>query len=204
MRLSSDSIRFLLTIEKASVIAVFWSIILKIFSLGMVIETFNDLRNSLRALPAILYLFLPSNLNGRVNMPNAMPSKFLAAWAKTWVAPDPNPPPKHATKITISWSLKSLEILSVYASAALLAKSVFNPVPNPCVNSWPNRKYLIPRRFLNARTSVSAITNEALCNDRPISETIDPPPPPMPITFILALKKDFAEKVSLGLLGAAG
>src|SRR5581483_3993423 len=48
----------------------------------------------------------------------------------------------------------------------------------------------MPLVFLNARTSVSATTKVALGSDRPISETMDDPPPPNPMTLILALKND--------------
>src|SRR3989344_1710044 len=45
----------------------------------------------------------------------------------------------------------------------------------------------MPCLFLKDLTSVSAITNVALFKDLPISETIDPPPPPIPITLIFGL-----------------
>src|SRR3989344_5368531 len=182
--------------EKASVMAVFSSMTLKILSFGIVIETFKDFRNSFNALYARRCLFLPSNLKGSVKMPKIMPWKFSNASANPLVAPDPNPPPRQEISITISWPSKSLAIRSFSLSAAAFANSVFNPVPNPCVNSWPNKNCLIPAFLRKARTSVSATTKEALCKDLPISETLEAPPPPMPITFILALNNESELKFS--------
>src|SRR3989344_547941 len=133
-------------------------------------------------------------------MPNVMPPKSFKVSANTLVAPDPSPPPNEAIKITMSWSSNSLAIRSFSCSAAILANTGFNPVPKPWVSSCPNKKYLMPERFLKARISVSAMTNVALLSDLPISETIAPPPPPMPMTFIFALKNDSAGKSSFGLL----
>src|SRR3989344_8761958 len=56
----------------------------------------------------------------------------------------------------------------------------------------------MPFLFLKFLVSVSAITNFALSNDLPISETIELPPPPIPITFILALKKDLVRTSTSG------
>src|SRR3990167_4767287 len=181
-------------VENASVIEVSVSITLNILSFGMVIETFKELFNSFNAFWAILDLFFPSNLNGSVNMPSVIPPKDFAAFAKILVAPEPNPPPNEAIKITISCPLKRSVIFSFSDSAASFAISGLTPVPNPWVNSLPNQKYLMPDFFFKARISVSAIIKVALSKDLPISETIDPPPPPIPTTLILALKRVSAGK----------
>jgi len=51
----------------------------------------------------------------------------------------------------------------------------------------PNQKCLTPEFFFRALISVSQITKDALLRDFAISETIDPPPPPIPTTLIRAL-----------------
>ena len=134
-------------------------------------------------------------------MPKVIPPKSRATSAKIWVAPEPKPPPKEAIKIIISWSFKIPLNLSLACSAAFFANSGFAPVPKPRVKFSPNQKYFVPGLFFKALISVSAITKLAFSKDLPISETIDPPPPPIPITLIFALKNDPDGKAETPLSG---
>ncbi|AAZ25227.1 hypothetical protein CPS_4460 [Colwellia psychrerythraea 34H] len=111
----------------------------------------------------------------------------FAISATTGAAPVPVPPPIPAAINIISAPCKACLIVSRSSSAAQRPISGFAPAPNPLVTSAPSCKVTSAEELRNACESVFAVTNstpsivcETMCS------TALPPPPPTPITLIIA------------------
>ena len=102
-------------------------------------------------------------------------------------APVPVPPPRPVVTKTMSAPSSASMILSESSSAALRPTSGFAPAPSPLVSFTPSCNFTGARDKRSACKSVFATMNSMPSTPASIMRfTALPPPPPTPITLILA------------------
>ena len=130
----------------------------------------------------------PSNSKGRVQMARQRMSSSAARLAMIGVAPVPVPPPRPAVRKTMSEPSRISRSFSVSSMAACLPCSGRPPEPSPLVSWWPiwilfGALFVVSawRSVLTAMKSTPSIP-ASIIRLRAL-----PPPPPTPMTRILAL-----------------
>ena len=174
-------------IWKASTIDVLFSTIWSSLSFGIVIRVSTFSFNFSIPDSAWFALFLPSNENGFVTTPTVRIPISLATWATTGAAPVPVPPPIPAVINTISAPLIASSISLFDSSAAFSPTDGLAPAPRPLVSFSPIWSLISAFDPCKAWRSVLSAINST--PDRPLSLILLMalfPPPPTPITFILA------------------
>ncbi len=157
------------------------------FSLGIVISESTNCFNSVIPSSATSARFLPSNLKGRVTTATVSIFISFATCATTGAAPVPVPPPMPAAIKSISAPSRTAIMLSRSSSAAWRPISGSEPAPKPLVMPHPNCKTGSTPEVLSACASVFAQINSTPSMLLPsICITALPPPPPTPITLIIA------------------
>src|SRR5579875_1449137 len=132
-----------------------------------------------------------SNRNGFVTTPTVnAPSSFEIS-AMTGAAPVPVPPPMPAVTKTISAPRKALANISRLSSAAFFPISGFAPAPKPRVSFSPiSRRVSAFASFKACASVLTTMNSTPLTPDSIIRLTALHPPPPTPITLILARESD--------------
>ncbi len=131
--------------------------------------------------------FAPSTVKGRVTTPITRDPCFFAISATTGAAPVPVPPPSpHVTKIKSE--LESFFLMSCACSFAASAPiRGFDPAPRPFEISRPIRIFWSAFAYRRSCASVFiAIISPPLIPISRIRDVVFPPPPPTPMTLILA------------------
>mmetsp|Transcript_22537 Transcript_22537/g.31367 ORF Transcript_22537/g.31367 Transcript_22537/m.31367 type:complete len:276 (+) Transcript_22537:607-1434(+) len=175
---------------KASFTGVFFPTASSSRSLGMIINVSTFSRSCTIASIACVTLRRPSNEKGVVTMPTVRMPMLLAMPAITGAAPDPVPPPIPAVTNTMSAPLTTFSIWSRLSSAALWPISGLPPAPSPRVSCWPICRCWEAGTgdMASACESVLTIQNSTpWIIDSIMRLTAFDPPPPVPITFIIAL-----------------
>ena len=174
-------------ILKASTIDVLFSTIWRSLSLGIVISV-STFSLSLSIPPSAWFcLFLPSKVNGFVTTPTVRISISLATFATTGAAPVPVPPPIPAVINIISAPFIASDISFLDSSAAFSPTSGLAPAPSPLVSFSPI--WSLTSAFDSCRVCKSVFNAKNSTPDKPLSliRLIALfPPPPTPITLILA------------------
>ena len=131
--------------------------------------------------------FTPSISKGLVTTATvSMPSSF-ATWATIGVAPVPVPPPMPAVMKSMSAPSTTSCIRSRSSMAACLPTSGLAPAPSPLVMLQPICSAVLTRALLSACASVLAqIKSTPSIPESTIWATAFPPPPPTPITLMIA------------------
>src|SRR5215472_17728335 len=156
-------------------------------SLGITMTVSTQPISSLSACSAWFMRRLPSKANGFVTTATVSAPSSLARFATTGAEPLPVPPPRPEVTNTISAPSRASRILSVSSSAALRPTSGFAPAPRPLVNFAPSWSLTGACESLSACASVLAAMNSTPSTlARIMRLTALHPPPPTPITFILA------------------
>src|SRR5208282_4911597 len=173
--------------RKASKKLVPFSMVLIRRSLGMTITVSTQATSSARACSACTMRRLPSKENGLVTTATARAPISLASEATTGAAPEPVPPPRPAVMNTMSAPSSTSMIFSVSSSAALRPMSGFAPAPSPFVSFAPICSFTGAAESWSACWSVFAAMNSTPSTFARIMRlTALEPPPPTPITLILA------------------
>ena len=130
---------------------------------------------------------LPSNIKGLVTTPTVNAPTSLAHSATTCAAPVPVPPPMPAVTKTMSAPLSTSMICSRDSSAAFSPISGFAPAPKPLVSFSPIWIRVSALESINACASqLTAINSTPFTPAVIIRFTALLPPPPTPITLMLA------------------
>ena len=130
---------------------------------------------------------LPSKAKGLVTTATVSAPISLAKEAMMGAAPVPVPPPRPAVTKTMSAPSSASMILSESSSAALRPTSGLAPAPKPLVSLTPSWIFMAARDIRKACRSVFATTNSMPSMPASIMRfTALPPPPPTPMTLILA------------------
>ena len=172
---------------KACVIGVFLSTtcMRRSFGIVMIVST-CFLRFSMPS-SALRRRFMPSNENGRVTTPTVNAPISRAHSATTGAAPVPVPPPMPAVTKTMSAPRNVSRMSSRLSSAAFWPISGCAPAPRPRVSFSPICMRFGARDLSSACASVLTAMNSTPCSPRLIMRlTALLPPPPTPITLILA------------------
>src|SRR3989442_3836289 len=157
------------------------------FSLGMTMVVSTDSINSEMPRSACCMRRLPSKANGLVTTATVSAPISLASEAMMGAAPVPVPPPSPAVTKTMSAPSSASMILSESSSAALRPISGLAPAPRPLVSLTPSWIFIAARDIRSACRSVFATTNSMPSIPASIMRfTAFPPPPPTPMTLILA------------------
>jgi hypothetical protein len=144
---------------------------------------------SRRLMPSSAFLprFLPSKPKGLVTTPTVRAPQSRATWAMTGAAPVPVPPPMPAVTKTMSAPEIASAICWMLSSAARRPISGLAPAPRPLVRAPPSPILWGARLASSAWRSVLAATNSTPSRLPLIMVlTALPPPPPTPMTRILA------------------
>src|SRR5512137_686264 len=156
-------------------------------SLGMAMTVSTALLSSLRPSSACLIRTLPSKPKGRVTMAMTRMSSSAAMLATIGVEPVPVPPPRPVVRKTMSAPWRISSSLSVSSMAAWRPVSGRPPEPRPLVSNWPMGTFTRARLLLRAWRSVLTAMNSTPWTPCSIIRlTALPPPPPRPMTLILA------------------
>mmetsp|Transcript_19257 Transcript_19257/g.32360 ORF Transcript_19257/g.32360 Transcript_19257/m.32360 type:complete len:303 (+) Transcript_19257:201-1109(+) len=158
-------------------------------SLGMMISVSTLRRSSWIASIACVWRRRPSKLNGVVTMPTVKMPRDFATPAMTGAAPLPVPPPIPAVTNTISAPRTTSSTASRLSSAARLPISGLPPAPSPRVSCAPIWMCLSfgTGEVSRACESVLTIQNSTpLICDSIMRFTALEPPPPVPITLMVA------------------
>mmetsp|Transcript_33565 Transcript_33565/g.64280 ORF Transcript_33565/g.64280 Transcript_33565/m.64280 type:complete len:328 (-) Transcript_33565:293-1276(-) len=161
-------------------------------SLGMTMSVSTLLLRLLIASVACDTRRRPSKLNGVVTMPTVRIPMDLAMLAITGAAPLPVPPPIPAVTNTMSEPRTTASIASLLSSAARCPISGFPPAPRPRVSCAPICSCRSGGMVdvASACASVFTIQNSTPSNCASIMRlTALEPPPPVPITLMVALLK---------------
>src|SRR3972149_5290470 len=156
-------------------------------SLGMVMSVSTTPRSSASPASACCARRRPSNEKGLVTTATVrMPSSFATA-ATTGAEPVPVPPPRPAVTKTMSAPWRICLICSRSSWAALRPTSGSEPAPSPFVSRAPSWIFVRAGEARSACTSVLAMMNSSPVKRAAIIRfTALEPPPPRPITLILA------------------
>ena len=126
-------------------------------------------------------------MNGFVTIATVKAPRPCAISATTGAAPDPVPPPIPQVINTMSAPVKASSNSFLDSTAASLPISGFAPAPNPSVRVAPIWIFFSALELFKTCKSVLATINSTpFTPDSIIRLTALPPPPPIPITFILA------------------
>src|SRR5208282_5538932 len=156
-------------------------------SLGMTMTVSTQATSSASACSACTIRRLPSKENGLVTTATAREPSSLASEATTGAAPEPVPPPRPAVMNTMSAPSSASMIFSVSSSAALRPMSGLAPAPRPLVSFAPICSFTCAAESWSACWSVFAAINSTPSTFARIMRlTALDPPPPTPITLILA------------------
>ena len=156
-------------------------------SLGMVIRVSTAPRSSSTPRSACAMRRRPSKPNGLVTTATVSAPISEASEAMTGSAPVPVPPPRPAVRNTMSEPSSSSSMRSVSSSADLRPISGSPPAPRPLVSCGPSCSLIGARHLRSACRSVLAAMNSMPRSWASIIRlTALPPPPPTPITLILA------------------
>ena len=138
-------------------------------------------------LSAAIILRLPSNAKGFVTTATVRIPMLFAISATIGAAPVPVPPPIPAVINTISTPVRSFVISSRLSVAAFSPTSGFAPAPRPLVSFSPSCIFVPAFDFKRTCLSVFIVIKSTLViPDSIILSTALFPPPPIPITMILA------------------
>src|SRR5439155_1100723 len=158
-------------------------------SFGTVTIVSTCLRISAMPISAWRIRLRPSNRNGFVTMPIVRAPRSRAICAIMGDAPVPVPPPMPHVTNTRSAPCRACSTSSRFSSIAWRPISGRAPAPRPRVNFFPICTFTSALLFSKACASVFTDTNSTPCSP---SSTMRfralPPPPPMPTTFIRALR----------------
>src|SRR5256712_5443326 len=158
-------------------------------SFGTTTMVSTCLRISASAISAWRIRLRPSNRNGLVTMPMVRAPRSRAIWEMMGEAPVPVPPPMPQVTNTRSAPWSACSTSSRFSSIAWRPISGRAPAPRPRVNFFPICTFTSALLFSKACASVFTDTNSTPCSP---SSTMRfralPPPPPMPTTFIRALR----------------
>src|SRR6266571_6212986 len=158
-------------------------------SFGTTTMVSTCLRISAMPISACRIRFRPSNRNGLVTMPMVRAPRSRAIWEMMGEAPVPVPPPMPQVTNTRSAPWSACSTSSRFSSIAWRPISGRAPAPRPRVNFFPICTFTSALLFSKACASVFTDTNSTPCSP---SSTMRfralPPPPPMPTTFIRALR----------------
>ena len=170
-----------------SLIVTFLSAIFNRRSFGIVTIASTFSARFLIPSSAFLILWGPSKKKGFVTTATVSTPRDFAASAIIGAAPVPVPPPIPAVTNTISVSFTRFLISSFDSSAACLPISGFAPAPKPLVSFLPILSTVGAFTFASCCASVLTQINSAFVTPASIiRSTALLPPPPTPITFILA------------------
>ena len=156
-------------------------------SLGIVIIVSTCFFNSFQPSSAFFILAFASKKKGLVTTATVSAPISLLIFATTGAPPVPVPPPRPAVIKTISAPLSTPRISSRLSRAASLPRSGSAPAPSPLVMPGPSCRQTSALEFSRACMSVLAAMNSiprSLLSTMVL--TAFPPPPPIPITLILA------------------
>ena len=174
-------------ILNASTIDVLFSTICKSLSFGIVINVSTHSFKASIPPSADVCLFLPSNVKGRVTTPTVSIPCSFAFLATTGAAPVPVPPPIPAVINTMSAPFSASSISDSLSSAAFSPISGLAPAPSPLVSFAPICNLMSAFASFKVWRSVFNAINST--PERPPSLILLIalfPPPPTPITLILA------------------
>src|SRR5579862_1151643 len=130
---------------------------------------------------------LPSNAKGLVTTATLNAPSSLASEATTGAAPEPVPPPRPEVMKIMSEPSRASMILSVSSSAALRPTSGLAPAPRPLVSFAPSCSLTGAWHNFSAwRSVLAAINSTPSTLARIMRLTALQPPPPTPMTLILA------------------
>src|SRR5574342_189068 len=154
----------------------------------MVISVSTTPRSSASPASACWERRLPSNANGFVTTATVRMPISLAGAATTGAEPVPVPPPSPAVTKTMSAPSRSFLICSRSSRAAFLPTSGSAPAPRPRVRRAPSCSLTGAGEARSACKSVFATMNSTPVKRASIIRLIAlDPPPPRPMTLILAL-----------------
>ena len=157
------------------------------FSLGITMVVSTDSINSAMPRSACCMRRLPSKENGLVTTATVNAPISQASEAMMGAAPVPVPPPRPVVTNTMSAPSRASMILSESSSAALRPTSGLAPAPSPFVNFTPSCSLTGACDMRSACRSVLATMNSMPSTPASIMRfTALPPPPPTPMTLILA------------------
>ena len=158
------------------------------FSLGITMTVSTDSISSLSPRSAWFMRRLPSKAKGLVTTATVRAPISLARLAMIGAAPVPVPPPRPVVTNTMSAPSRAPMMRSVSSSAAWRPTSGFAPAPSPFVSLTPSCSFFGARLICKACRSVLAAMNSTPSTPASIMRfTALLPPPPTPITLILAL-----------------
>src|SRR5579884_2506652 len=164
-------------------------------SFGMQITVSTAWLNSVSPYSACVILRRPSNANGFVTTATVSAPSSRARLATMGAPPVPVPPPSPAVTKTMSAPSRASTILSVSSSAAARPTSGLAPAPSPFVSFAPSWILSGALDISSAWRSVFATMNSTPSTLAAIIRlTAFPPPPPTPITLILAPRRMLSEK----------
>ncbi len=156
-------------------------------SLGMVIRVSTAFLSSSTPRSAYWRRRRPSKPKGLVTTATVRAPISAASEAMMGTAPVPVPPPRPAVKKTMSAPSRVSRIWSVSSRAALRPWSGSAPAPRPLVSMRPIWSLMGARHLASAWRSVLAAMNSMPRSWASIMRlTALPPPPPTPMTLILA------------------
>ena len=116
----------------------------------------------------------------------------------TGAAPVPVPPPRPVVMNTMSEPSSAWRICSESSTAALFPTSGLAPAPRPFVSFIPSWSFIGARFERSAWQSVFAARNSIPATPEAIMRlTAFPPPPPIPMTRILAAGGTASSKLTL-------
>ena len=136
---------------------------------------------------ALFQRFLPSNVKGLVTTATVSAPQSMEAFAITGAAPVPVPPPIPAVMNTMSASWMWEMISSIVSSAAFCPSSGLAPAPLPPATFSPS--WILISALHLASACLSVFTAMKDTPPRPVSTILLialHPPPPTPITFMIA------------------
>src|ERR1051325_5237799 len=165
-------------------------------SFGMVMTVSTHSRSASSPASACSARFLPSNLNGLVTTAIVSAPSSLARLAITGAAPVPVPPPRPVVTKIMSAPDNVWMMLSVSSSAAWRPMFGSAPAPSPFVSLWPICSFMAALALSSACRSVLATMNSTPPSPTSTMRlTALLPPPPTPITLILAPRRASGAKV---------
>src|SRR5262249_5077480 len=155
--------------------------------LGIAISVSTTCGSSARPASAWSARLRPSNTKGLVTTATVRIPSSLATDATMGAEPVPVPPPSPAVTNTMSAPSSTFWRRSRSSIAAFLPISGSDPAPSPAVRRAPSWSFTAAGEARRACESVLATMNSTPVNSAPIIRlTAFEPPPPRPMTLILA------------------